>query len=237
MIIIIHSKSLDFLISSMKDKSQEESPEHGDECIGIHQKEYKMALLTIDDEFPEFSLTALKGGNLHDIDADNPEDYFETIDNNSYNDKWRVIFFYPKDFTFVCPTEIKAFGDLNDEFFDRDCQVLGVSIDSEYSHFQWRATNDKLLEIPFPMLADIKHELVQATGVENADGVADRVTFIVNPENKIQYVSATPDSVGRSVEEVLRVLDALQTAGPCGCDWKNNDPTINKLDVVSSVFK
>lgn len=196
-----------------------------------------MALFTIDDEFPEFSLTALKGGNLHDIDADNPEDYFETIDNNSYNDKWRVIFFYPKDFTFVCPTEIKAFGDLNDEFFDRDCQVLGVSIDSEYSHFQWRATNDKLLEIPFPMLADIKHELVQATGVENADGVADRVTFIVNPENKIQYVSATPDSVGRSVEEVLRVLDALQTAGPCGCDWKKNDPTINKLDVVSSVFK
>ncbi len=170
-----------------------------------------MALLTIDDEFPEFSLTALRGGNLHDIDADKPEDYFETVDNNSYDGKWRVIFFYPKDFTFVCPTEIKAFGDLNDEFFDRDCQVLGVSIDSEYSHFQWRATNDKLLEIPFPMLADIKHELVQATGVENADGVADRVTFIVNPENKIQFVSATPDSVGRSVEEVLRVLDALQT--------------------------
>ena len=196
-----------------------------------------MALLTIDDEFPEFSLTALRGGNLHDIDADKPEDYFETVDNNSYDGKWRIIFFYPKDFTFVCPTEIKAFGDLNDEFFDRDCQVLGVSIDSEYSHFQWRATNDKLLEIPFPMLADIKHELVQATGVENADGVADRVTFIVNPENKIQFVSATPDSVGRSVEEVLRVLDALQTAGPCGCDWKKNDPTIDKLDVVSSVFE
>ena len=196
-----------------------------------------MALLTIDDEFPEFSLTALRGGNLHDIDADKPEDYFETVDNNSYDGKWRVIFFYPKDFTFVCPTEIKAFGDLNDEFFDRDCQVLGVSIDSEYSHFQWRATNDKLLEIPFPMLADIKHELVQATGVENADGVADRVTFIVNPENKIQFVSATPDSVGRSVEEVLRVLDALKTAGPCGCDWKKNDPTIDKLDVVSSVFE
>lgn len=196
-----------------------------------------MALLTIDDEFPEFSLTALRGGNLHDIDADKPEDYLETVDNNSYDGKWRVIFFYPKDFTFVCPTEIKAFGDLNDEFFDRDCQVLGVSIDSEYSHFQWRATNDKLLEIPFPMLADIKHELVQATGVENADGVADRVTFIVNPENKIQFVSATPDSVGRSVEEVLRVLDALQTAGPCGCDWKKNDPTIDKLDVVSSVFE
>lgn len=196
-----------------------------------------MALLTIDDEFPEFSLTALKGGNLHDINAEVPEDYFETIDSNSFKGKWRVIFFYPKDFTFVCPTEIKAFGDLNDEFFDRDCQILGASIDSEFSHFQWRATNDKLLEIPFPMLADIKHELVQATGVENADGVADRVTFIVNPENKIQYVYATPDSVGRSVEEVLRVLDALQTAGPCGCDWKKNDPTINKLDVVNSVFK
>ena len=85
-----------------------------------------MALLTIDDEFPEFSLTALKGGNLHDINAEVPEDYFETIDSNSFKGKWRVIFFYPKDFTFVCPTEIKAFGDLNDEFFDRDCQILGA---------------------------------------------------------------------------------------------------------------
>lgn len=196
-----------------------------------------MPILTVGEKFPEFNLTALTGGDLHDVNANQPEDYFEQVSLDKYEGKWKVVFFYPKDFTFVCPTEIKAFGDLNDEFFDRDCQVLGVSIDSEYSHFQWRATNDKLLEIPFPMLADIKHELVQATGVENADGVADRVTFIVNPENKIQFVSATPDSVGRSVEEVLRVLDALQTAGPCGCDWKKNDPTIDKLDVVSSVFK
>lgn len=196
-----------------------------------------MPILTVGEKFPEFNLTALTGGDLHDVNANQPEDYFEQVSLDKYEGKWKVVFFYPKDFTFVCPTEIKAFGDLNDEFFDRDCQVLGVSIDSEYSHFQWRATNDKLLEIPFPMLADIKHELVQATGVENADGVADRVTFIVNPENKIQFVSATPDSVGRSVEEVLRVLDALQTAGPCGCDWKKNDPTIDKLDVVSSVFE
>lgn len=196
-----------------------------------------MALLTIDDEFPEFSLLALKGGNLKEIKAEAPEDYFETVTNESYDGKWRIIFFYPKDFTFVCPTEIKAFGDLNDEFFDRDTQVLGVSVDSEYSHFQWRATNDKLKEIPFPMLADIKHELVKATGVENAAGVADRVTFIVNPDNKIQYVSATPDAVGRSVDEVLRVLDALQSQEVCGCDWKKNDPTINKLDVVESAFE
>ena len=194
-----------------------------------------MALLTIDDEFPEFSLLALKGGNLKDIEAEVPEDYFETVTNDSYDDKWRIIFFTRRTSPSSARPKIKAFGDLNDEFFDRDTQVLGVSVDSVL-HFQWRATNDQLKEVPFPLLADIKHELVKATGVENADGVADRVTFIVNPENKIQYVSATPDAVGRSVDEVLRVLDALQSQEVCGCDWKKNDPTINKLDVVESAF-
>lgn len=198
-----------------------------------------MALLTIGDQFPDFELTALKGGDLREVNAQQPEDYFETITNQSYAGKWRVIFFYPKDFTFVCPTEIAAFGKLNEDFQDRDTQVLGGSIDNEFAHFNWRATNDELKSVPFPLLSDIKHELIQALGVENADGVADRATFIVDPDNVIQFVSVTPDAVGRNVDEVLRVLDALQSSEVCACNWQKNDPTknIDKMEMLQEGIK
>ena len=198
-----------------------------------------MALLTIGDQFPDFELTALKGGDLREVNANQPEDYFEEINNQSYEGKWRVIFFYPKDFTFVCPTEIAAFGKLNDEFEDRDTQSLGGSVDNEFSHFNWRATHPDLKTIPFPMISDIKHDLIKALGVENADGVADRATFIVDPDNVIQFVSVTPDAVGRNVDEVLRVLDALQSEEVCACNWQKNDPTknIDKMDVLNEELK
>lgn len=198
-----------------------------------------MALLTIGDQFPDFELTALKGGGLREVNANQPEDYFEEINNQSYEGKWRVIFFYPKDFTFVCPTEIAAFGKLNDEFEDRDTQILGGSVDNEFSHFNWRATHPYLKTIPFPMISDIKHDLIKALGVENADGVADRATFIVDPDNVIQFVSVTPDAVGRNVDEVLRVLDALQSEEVCACNWQKNDPTknIDKMDVLNEELK
>ena len=141
-----------------------------------------MALLTVGDQFPEFNLTALKGGNLREANAASPDDYFEQVTNNSYEGKWKIVFFYPKDFTFVCPTEIAAFGKLNEEFEDRDTIVLGGSGDNEFSHFNWRATNEELLEVPFPMFADVRHDLMRALGVENADGVADRATFIIDPD-------------------------------------------------------
>ena len=114
-----------------------------------------MALLTIGDKFPEFKLTALKGGDLHDVNAQKPEDYFEEISNDSFRGKWLVFFFYPKDFTFVCPTEIAAFGELDEEFQDRDAQIIGGSIDNEFAHFQWRATHKDLKSIPFPMISEI----------------------------------------------------------------------------------
>ena len=186
-----------------------------------------MAIRTIGDQFPDFELTALRGGNLSDINASQPEDYFETVTNQSYSGKWRVIFFYPKDFTFVCPTEIAAFGKLNDEFADRDTQIIGGSIDNEFAHFNWRATHEDLKTVPFPILSDIKHDLIKQLGVENAEGVADRATFIVDPDNVIQFVSVTPDAVGRNVDEVLRVLDALQSSEVCACNWQANDPTKN----------
>ncbi|AKE41386.1 alkyl hydroperoxide reductase subunit [Corynebacterium kutscheri] len=186
-----------------------------------------MAILTVGEKFPDFNLTALKGGDLHDVNATQPEDYFEKVSSDSYPGKWKVVFFYPKDFTFVCPTEIAAFGKLDEEFQDRDTQILGGSIDNEFSHFNWRATHPELKGVPFPMFSDIKHELIRALGVENEEGVADRATFIVDPDNIIQFVSVTPDAVGRNVDEVLRVLDALQSEEVCACNWQKNDPTKN----------
>ena len=198
-----------------------------------------MPIMTVGERFPEFDLLALKGGNLKEANAASPDDYYERVYLDKYEGKWKVIFFYPKDFTFVCPTEIAAFGKLNEEFEDRDTQVLGGSIDNEFSHFNWRATHEELLDIPFPMFSDIRHDLIRALGVENADGVADRATFIIDPDGIIQFVSVTPDAVGRNVDEVLRVLDALQSEEVCACDWQKNDPTknIDKMAVVQESLK
>ena len=192
-----------------------------------------MALLTIGDQFPAYDLTAVVGGDLSKVDAKQPDDYFIPVTSSDSPGKWRIIFFWPKDFTFVCHTEIAAFGKLNDEFEDRDAQVLGVSVDNEFVHFQWRAQHEDLKKLPFPMVSDLKRELCLATGVLNADGVADRATFIVDPNNEIQFVSVTAGSVGRNVDEVLRVLDALQSDELCACNWKKGDPTIDAGELLA----
>ena len=115
--------------------------------------------------------------------------------------------------------------------------VLGVSVDNEFVHFQWRAQHEDLKTLPFPMLSDLNRELVSATGVLNKDGVADRATFIVDPNNEIQFVSVTAGSVGRNVDEVLRVLDALQSDELCACNWKKNDPTLNAGELVKAALQ
>ena len=188
-----------------------------------------MAVLSIGDQFPAYELTAVVPGNLKDVAADKPEDYFTAVSSSVPEGTWRVVFFWPKDFTFVCPTEIASFGDLYDEFKDRDCEVIGVSVDNEYTHYAWRRSHDKLQDLPFPMASDLKRELVGALGVLNADGVADRATFIVDPHNVIQSVSITSGSVGRNTEEVLRQLDALQSDELCACNWKAGAATIDAL--------
>ena len=189
-----------------------------------------MPLLSIGDTFPEYSLTALVAGDLSAVKASGPEDFFTTIDSSTYAGKWRVVFFWPKDFTFICPTEIAEFGRLNGEFGDRDTQVLGASVDNEFVHYAWRKQHEDLQALPFPILSDLKRELSASTGVLNAEGVADRATFIIDPEGVVQFVSVTAGSVGRNVEEVLRVLDALQTDELCPCNWRKGAQT---LDVVS----
>jgi alkyl hydroperoxide reductase subunit AhpC len=193
-----------------------------------------VTLRTIGDEFPAYNLTAVIGGDLSKVNAQQPDDYFTTVTSEDHPGKWRVIFFWPKDFTFVCPTEIAAFGRLNDEFADRDTQVLGASVDNEFVHFQWRAQHEDLKTLPFPILSDLKRELAEASGVLNSDGVADRATFIVDPDNIIQFVSVTAGSVGRNVDEVLRVLDALQSDELCACNWRKGDPTIDAGELMSA---
>ena len=188
-----------------------------------------MPVLTIGDQFPDYELTAVVPGNLKDVAADKPEDYFTAVSSSVPEGTWRVVFFWPKDFTFVCPTEIASFGDLYDEFKDRDCEVIGVSVDNEYTHYAWRRSHDKLQDLPFPMASDLKRELVGALGVLNADGVADRATFIVDPHKVIQSMTITSGSVGRNTEEVLRQLDALQSDELCACNWKAGAATIDAL--------
>jgi len=173
-------------------------------------------MLTIGDRLPAFDLKAV-------VSID-PDKAFERITNESNQGKWKVLFFWPKDFTFVCPTEIAAFGKLNTEFNDRDAVIYGASIDSEFVHLAWRNNHPDLKNLPFPMLADIKRELSSALGVlDKNEGVAMRATFIVDPEGVIRFVAVNDLNVGRNPEEVVRVLDALQTDELCPCNWKKGD--------------
>jgi peroxiredoxin (alkyl hydroperoxide reductase subunit C) len=168
-------------------------------------------MLTVGDQFPGFSLKAVTGTDAATA--------FVDINNQTYAGKWLVVFFWPKDFTFVCPTEIVGFGDLNGEFADRDAQVLGVSIDNEFVHLAWRQSRPDLAKSPFPWLSDIKRDLSLATGIlDRNEGVALRATFIVDPDGIIRFAAVNDLSVGRNVQEVLRVLDALQTDELCPCN-------------------
>ncbi|GAB3685275.1 peroxiredoxin [Actinocorallia lasiicapitis] len=176
-------------------------------------------MLTIGDQFPEYSMTACVS-----LDADNA---FATIDQKSYEGKWRAVFFWPKDFTFVCPTEIAEFGRLNEDFADRDCQVLGVSTDNEFTHYNWRKNHEDLRDLPFPMLSDLNRQLTTDLGILTKDGVAQRATFLIDPDNEIQFVMVTAGSVGRNVKEVLRVLDALQSDELCPCNWNKGEGTLD----------
>ena len=127
----------------------------------------------------------------------------------------------------MCPTEIAAFGKLEKDFADREAQVLGVSTDSEYVHLAWRNAHPDLANLPFPMLADIKRELCEELGIlDPKAGVAQRATFIVDPENIIRFVYVTDLSVGRNPDEVLRVLDALQIDELCPCNWQKGEATL-----------
>ncbi|NYZ11908.1 peroxiredoxin [Azospirillum sp. RWY-5-1] len=176
-------------------------------------------MLTVGDKFPSFDLKAT-------VSTD-PKSAFAQITDQSDAGKWKIFFFWPKDFTFVCPTEIAAFGKLNGEFNDRDAVVYGASTDSEFVHHAWRVHHEDLKALPFPMLADIKRELSTELGIlDKTEGVCLRATFVVDPEGIIRHVSVYDLSVGRNPQEILRTLDALQTDELCPCNWNKGESTL-----------
>jgi peroxiredoxin (alkyl hydroperoxide reductase subunit C) len=172
---------------------------------------------TVGETLQPFSLTGVKPG------FNQPEEKgisaFETITEKSFPGKWKVIYFYPKDFTFVCPTEIVGFAKLAKDFADRDAVVLGGSTDNEFVKLAWRREQKDLSKLPQWQFADTTGSLVDQLGVRDAkEGVALRATFIVDPDNVIQHVSVNNLNVGRNPDEVLRILDGLQTDELCPCN-------------------
>jgi len=176
-------------------------------------------MLTVGDRLPAFKLKAAV--------RTEPGEEFADITDKSHPGKWLVLFFWPMDFTFVCPTEIAEFGRRDADFKQRGAQLLGASTDSEYVHVAWRRQDPQLKSLPFPMLADVKRELSTELGIlDKSVGVALRATFIVDPEGVIQWVSVNNLDVGREVSEVVRVLDALQTGELTPCNWQKGEATL-----------
>jgi peroxiredoxin (alkyl hydroperoxide reductase subunit C) len=172
---------------------------------------------TVGQKVTEFRITGVKPGfNRHE---ENGQSAFEDLNEKSFAGKWKVIYFYPKDFTFVCPTEITGFARLARDFEDRDAVLLAGSADNEFVKLGWRRDHKDLDRLNHWMFADVTGSLIDQLGVRDPEaGVPLRATFIVDPDNVIQHVSVNNLNVGRSPEEVLRILDALQTDELCPCN-------------------
>src|SRR5215471_21546424 len=172
---------------------------------------------TVGQKLEPFRVTGVKPGfNQHE---ENGVSAFEEITQASFPGKWKVIYFYPKDFTFVCPTEIVEFGKLQKDFEERDAVLLGGSVDNEFVKLAWRREHKDLNKLNHYAFGDVKGELIDQLGVRDKEaGVALRATFIVDPDNTIQHVSINNLNVGRNPDEVLRILDGLQTDELCPCN-------------------
>ena len=190
----------------------------------FHKKTNNMnQLRSLGSSFPYFKKTAVnsleKGKEFSDI----------TLDQQLKDGKWMVMFWWPNDFTFVCPTEIAEFNNHYSDFSDRDTNLVGASTDSEFVHLAWRNNHADLKGLRFPMLADTSKSLAEELGILKADErIAYRATFIVDPQGIIRWVSAYDMNVGRNVQEVIRVLDALQTDELCPCNWQKGEATLNE---------
>ncbi|MCI0640967.1 MAG: peroxiredoxin [Gemmataceae bacterium] len=175
-------------------------------------------MLAVGDPFPHFEVPAC---------VNNEKTGFVKINDKTYEGKWVVYVFYPKDFTFICPTELVEFAKKHKEFADRGAALIAGSTDNEFSHQAWRKAHPDLRDLPFPMIA--AQRLAFDLGIVHPeDNVCMRATFIVDPHGVIQWLTAYPFSVGRSVPETLRVLDALQSGEHCPCNWIKGKPTIKQ---------
>lgn len=191
-------------------------------------------MLGVGDQIPEFTVMGVKPKfNIHEEDGNSA---FEEITEKSFDGKWKVFYFYPKDFTFVCPTEIVEFAKLNDEFMDRDCVVLGGSSDNEFCKLAWRREHPDLSKLDQWAFSDTTGSLIDGLGIrEPNEGVALRATYIVDPHGTIQHVSVNNLNVGRNPKEVLRILDALQSDELCPCNRPVGGDSINASSVANDM--
>jgi peroxiredoxin (alkyl hydroperoxide reductase subunit C) len=173
-------------------------------------------MIGVGQSIPAFKVTGVKPKFMKH--EENGQSAFEEITEKSFPGKWKVIYFYPKDFTFVCPTEIVEFGKLADEFAERDAVVLGGSTDNEFCKLAWRREHPDLAKLNHWQFADTTGALVDGLGVRAPEGVALRATVIVDPHGTVQHVAVNNLNVGRNPKETLRILDALQTDELCPCN-------------------
>ena len=152
------------------------------------------------------------------------------FDLSSHRGSWVVLFFYPGDFTFICPTELAAFAKCHADFAGEDAVLLAASTNSCFSHKAWFETDPRLAGVRYPVIADSLRELSRAFGVLLEDGAAHRGTFIIDPNGVLVHMSITEHDVGRSVDEVLRVLRAFRTGAMCPANWAPGDPTLTSED-------
>ena len=179
-------------------------------------------MIGLGTSFPDFRKTA--------VDSLQKGNEFKELSKSELlaGDRWMVMFWWPKDFTFVCPTEIAEFNRHASDFADRDTVLVGASTDSEFVHLAWRNQHPDLKELKFPMLADTSKSLAESLGILQAEEkVAYRVTLIVDPQGIVRWVAAYDLNVGRNVNEVPRVLDALQTDELCPCNWQKGEQTLS----------
>jgi peroxiredoxin (alkyl hydroperoxide reductase subunit C) len=177
-------------------------------------------ILGVAQKFPEFSLPAV-------VSTEKGKE-FTQIGSEQLRGRWSVVFFWPLDFTFVCPTEISEFNKSFEAFRDRDTDIYGASTDSQYVHLAWRQSHSDLHDLKFPMLADNKKELSEELGILHPqEKVPMRATFIVDPDGVIRWVTVNDLNVGRNIKEVLRTIDALQTDEHCPCNWEKGAKTLS----------
>ncbi len=168
-------------------------------------------MIGIGDKAPNFALKGIFHGTVSDFTL------------QSFPGKWLILFFYPADFTFICPTEVAGFSKMARQFRAEDTEILGVSVDSLESHRKW---GEELGGVDYPLLSDAEKAVSRLYGVlDENEGVSMRATFIINPTREITYVVVSHTNVGRSVEETLRVLKALRSERLCPSDWRPGEPT------------
>jgi peroxiredoxin (alkyl hydroperoxide reductase subunit C) len=149
---------------------------------------------------------------------------------SSHRGRWVVLFFYPRDFTFICPTELASFAERHDDFLHEHAVVLAASTDSYFSHKAWFESDPRLANVRYPVIADTAHELSRSFDVLLEDGATHRGTFIIDPSGVLVHMSVNEHDVGRSVDEVLRILKAFRTGALCPADWAPGAATLTSED-------